>query len=567
MKFLSLPVGAWRGFKGRLLLTVGGLTMAWGVTVGAYFIHVTTDELASFGGETLHATGVATAELLSTEVRERSQEIDLLRRSPLFVEGDLQGRKVREALDLRKSAHDEYLWLGVAGLDGKVLQATDGVLLGSDVNKRPWFQAAQSGPYAGDVHEAVLLAKHLPQLKPDEPLRFIDFASPIVGPDGRLRAVLAAHASWDWVTDAVVNKVQGPLEHRHAEVLIATSQGEILYPFKYVGSNRLPVSAGSHNARFEVMDWPGEGEFLTSIVPVNEVTAYKLDWHVVLREPVGDAFKEVRAMRERLIAVAMVFLLICMALVYRIARSTSRPIEALAEAARHVVRRDAKPVFPSAEQAGSNEVAELCVSFQSMTESLLARETELKALNASLEEQVASRTAALKDANMRLEGLATTDALTGQRNRRYFDERLQEQFKLFKRSQRAFAVLLLDADHFKRVNDQKGHQAGDEVLKLFARLMNQNTRNTDIVARYGGEEFVILLMDTESCDEGRVVAEKIRLAIESAQFPFVDKMTVSIGLSCTLPTDFDAFQVVHRADRAVYKAKSNGRNRVEMDMD
>lgn len=565
MTFFALPTGIWRSFKGRLILAIGGLVVVWGGAMGAYFIHINTDELAESGGETLHASAVAAAELLTTEVRERSQEIDLLRRSPLFVEGDLRGAKVREALELRKSMHDEYLWLGVAGLEGKVLQATESILVGSAVDQRPWFKAAQAGPYAGDIHEAVLLAKHLPQLKADEPLRFIDFASPIVQPDGQLRGVLAAHASWDWVTDSVVNKLLGPLGGRHVQALIVNSQGDILYPFKHVGDTRMHLPDMTTLPRFEVMRWGAEGEFLTSVVPVQGVKAYHLDWNVVLREPADQAFEAVRDLRWRLVAIAAASMSVLIAVVYLIARSTSRPIESLAEAARQVARREPSPAFPSAQRAGSTEVSELCTSFQSMTQSLLARERELESLNASLEAQVGQRTAELTLANQRLEALATTDGLTGLRNRRFFDERLREHFLLSRRTQRPFAVLLLDADHFKRVNDQLGHQAGDEVLRVLARLLRQHARSTDIVARYGGEEFVALLLDTESCEDAKRVADEIRAAIEAAQFPFVGKMTVSVGLSCAVVTDFDEAQVVSRADAAVYRAKANGRNRVEIE--
>ena len=131
-----------------------------------------------------------------------------------------------------------------------------------------------------------------------------------------------------------------------------------------------------------------------------------------------------------------------------------------------------------------------------------------------------------------------------------------------RRTERAFCLMLIDVDHFKAVNDQYGHQSGDEVLRRLGHLLTQCTRVTDFVARYGGEEFVVLVPDVQNEDEGLHIAEKIRAAVAGAAFPSVGHLTVSMGVSCARKGDTDSATVVERADQALYTAKELGRNRV-----
>ncbi|MBB3213233.1 diguanylate cyclase (GGDEF)-like protein [Herbaspirillum sp. Sphag1AN] len=557
-----------RNFKSQLMLVFGGLVTIWLVVVGGYFVQKNTDAVATNGGDAVHATAIATAQLLSTEVRERSQEIDLLAKSFLFTETDLSNYKIREALESRQKVHGEYLWIGVASLSGKVLQATNGVLVGEAIESRPWFRAGQQGSYAGDIHEAVALAKHLQQIKPNQPLRFIDFAAPLFDSHGNLQGVLAAHTSWDWVTDMVVNKVQEPLANRASEILILNRHGEVLYPFDKIGTTHLP--AGIVPSRpYQVLSWPDEGRFLTSVVPVNNIAQLNLNWQVVVREPVDTALLPVRQLREKLLAIGVLSILLFVAVAYYFAARTSQPIEALAAAATRVLSRERNIEFPKVTSGTSSEVAQLCTSFHRMTESLLAREQELNELNASLEQQVAERTAELTRANERLSILATHDGLTGIANRRHFEDRLSLAFQLSRRTMDEYTVMMVDADHFKRINDTHGHDIGDAVLRQLAHILKSQVRVTDLVARYGGEEFIVLLNDSGNNDadadadaDALQVASKIRAAIEVANFPQVGQVTVSIGLARSTATDSSKEQALKRADEALYKAKNKGRNRV-----
>jgi diguanylate cyclase (GGDEF)-like protein len=176
-------------------------------------------------------------------------------------------------------------------------------------------------------------------------------------------------------------------------------------------------------------------------------------------------------------------------------------------------------------------------------------------------EALADARATMEAQNARLEELATTDALTGVWNRRKFNELVGAELRRAQRYGAALSLCILDVDHFKRVNDTFGHDAGDAVLRELSDLARGEIREVDSLARWGGEEFVVLTPDVPvaGCAE---LAERIRTACAAHVFPAVGRVTVSIGVTGLSAGDTaDALFV--RADGALYRAKQGGRNRVE----
>lgn len=162
--------------------------------------------------------------------------------------------------------------------------------------------------------------------------------------------------------------------------------------------------------------------------------------------------------------------------------------------------------------------------------------------------------------------LAITDGLTGLHNRRYLDVHFGALFEDAVRRNAPLATLLLDIDRFKSVNDSYGHDAGDEVLREFAKRVGTLTRGVDLVARYGGEEIVVVVPDA-SLQEASFVAERIRERIGAVPFSLGRgsgslAVTVSIGVAARLPGDSGPGEMLKRADEALYRAKNAGRNRV-----
>ncbi len=163
----------------------------------------------------------------------------------------------------------------------------------------------------------------------------------------------------------------------------------------------------------------------------------------------------------------------------------------------------------------------------------------------------------LQQQNEKLVELSSIDALTGIFNRRILYERLDYEMKRSDRTKKPLSVILMDIDHFKQVNDQYGHLAGDQVLIQVAKLIQQSVRKTDIVGRYGGEEFLMILPDC-SAAEGSIVAEKIRLAIQNAAYDADLKATISGGVAEYKDQSIE--KLIEDADNYLYEAKRNGRN-------
>ncbi|HEY0704800.1 MAG TPA: diguanylate cyclase [Candidatus Acidoferrales bacterium] len=165
----------------------------------------------------------------------------------------------------------------------------------------------------------------------------------------------------------------------------------------------------------------------------------------------------------------------------------------------------------------------------------------------------------LEEANKSLTFLAVTDELTGLRNRRAFQERLEEDFGLARRHKWPLGLLLMDVDKFKQFNDTFGHLAGDEVLKRVARALRDNVRATDFVCRFGGEEFAVLLPNT-GLDGCILLAENLRKAVEESAWD-LRSVTISIGVAGLWSACGDPTALIQHADTALYRAKAEGRNR------
>ncbi|MDR9468347.1 GGDEF domain-containing protein [Marinospirillum sp.] len=161
--------------------------------------------------------------------------------------------------------------------------------------------------------------------------------------------------------------------------------------------------------------------------------------------------------------------------------------------------------------------------------------------------------------------LIELDELTGLFNRNVMDRDLTEELEHSRRSERSFAVAMLDIDHFKKVNDTQGHAFGDQVLVQLAEAMEDSLRPYDRVYRYGGEEFLILLQDTRIRSAEKVL-ERLRQAIASREMGTEDlKIEVTVSMGVADSSQFESVQdLVETADKALYKAKENGRNRVEV---
>jgi two-component system cell cycle response regulator len=186
------------------------------------------------------------------------------------------------------------------------------------------------------------------------------------------------------------------------------------------------------------------------------------------------------------------------------------------------------------------------------------RTRDLIIKNKQLEFEISER----RKVEAELEYQASIDPLTSILNRRKFNEVLSYETKREQRYQNGLSIIMCDLDRFKKVNDDFGHDGGDQALISFSRLISNAIRNSDVFARWGGEEFAILLPET-GLDEAIQIAGKLRLITEATMIPHIGRITTSFGVSEYASGETEE-SFIKRADMALYKAKDNGRNRVEV---
>ncbi|HEX8237560.1 MAG TPA: diguanylate cyclase [Abditibacteriaceae bacterium] len=268
-------------------------------------------------------------------------------------------------------------------------------------------------------------------------------------------------------------------------------------------------------------------------------------------------------------------------IVEELVRINNETVNALRVAAKTAAKMAAQKEVPSQgpQERADQSADELLVQLSRANNEVITAQRELARknavlshTNAALEEARATleaKQAALEEANLRLDALATTDGLTGVKNRRAFEEKLAEEITRSTRYGPPLSLLLLDVDKFKQYNDSFGHIAGDQILKTVAHLLREHARSTDFVARYGGEEFVLVLPNTGA--EGAIIlAERLRTIIEAAPWP-QRAVTASFGAAtfgaatfgaASLSGDSTPTALIEAADRALYASKEGGRNRV-----
>ncbi|KQQ65515.1 diguanylate cyclase [Pseudomonas sp. Leaf127] len=179
---------------------------------------------------------------------------------------------------------------------------------------------------------------------------------------------------------------------------------------------------------------------------------------------------------------------------------------------------------------------------------------------------VATNRHQLLNANNELQRLSSTDRLTGLNNRGHWEESLRQEYARHRRYGTQVAMVMIDIDHFKRVNDTWGHQTGDKVIQVVAEAMRTHIRSADIAGRYGGEEFAVLLPDTDKAG-AQVFAERLRKAVEELHVDHDGQQircTISLGVADLSQPSTDYKTLIEAADQALYQSKKNGRNQVTL---
>ncbi|MBT9515007.1 MAG: GGDEF domain-containing protein [Acidovorax sp.] len=552
------------GLRMQIAQVFGALVIALAVLLSLAFGELLKHRIQRDAGDSLQVVAENAGKLLATGLMQRSLEAEVLASAEMVWSKGLDSPEAQHMLARSQAMQPTNLWIGVADAQGVVRNATGGLLLGQSVAQRPWFQRGLQEAHVGDVHPAKLLETLLPPTASGEPHRFVDFAAPIrIGPT--TVGVLGIHGSWEWTREVLEGLTPPSSKESAVELFIFDSQGQLILAPRQHGSvmptsgQRLPEGIHVNNNRdggrlqTAVVPWRDGKRYLTAATQLQPRNAASdLGWRIVARQPVELAFAEADRTVRTALAIGLTAALLASALAWMAARRLSEDLYALADAASAVEAGHPGSDIPAVHS--NREVRQLSQALGRMTHRLLAARE-------AMEEKVRLRTLELEAANRALDLQARTDALTGLLNRRGFETQIAFALALARRSRRPLSLIAVDVDHFKRVNDTYGHEAGDEVLRRLARTLEARLRGSDVVARLGGEEFVALLPDTDLAG-ARAIAQTLVNAMAEQQDPVVGTITVSAGVASMRGAEDSGNAILRRGDMALYEAKGQGRNRV-----
>ncbi len=451
--------------------------------------------------------------------------------------------EVRNLLDRLQSNFPSTAWIGYTDAQGQVMASSNGILEGVNISHRPVFIEGSQGLFIGDVHEAVLLAKLLPN-PTGEAMKFVDISLPVLGQEGQLVGVLASHLSWAWADEVRLAILEPIQQRRHVEFFVISQDHTVLLAPKDMIGQQLALPAlladnPSHN-HWAVQQWPDGEQYLTGIATSQGYRTYEgLGWIVIARQSLDEAYAPVRETIFGILLWGSLLALLFALLGWLLAGYFTRPLRQIAEAAD---RLSAGEIAVIPEIRSTREIETLSHSIRHLVESLTHQHHALGAMQT----------------------LAHQDGLTGLANRIALEHYLPQAQQQCQQHNRCLALLYLDLDGFKPINDQLGHAAGDLLLQEVANRLRNGLREGDLVARLGGDEFLMVLHVPSDIAQAQaqLVAERTLQALKT---PIeLDGQSVQIGCSiggALWPSDNAEIAItLQLADQALYRAKDAGRN-------
>lgn len=297
----------------------------------------------------------------------------------IAVSHDRGADALRRHLDALRAQFPEFAWLGVADAEGKLITATGNVLQGESVAQRPWFRSGRAAPYLGDVHQAVLLERHLPRTPDGQPLRFVDAAAPIRQESGAMIGVIGGHLSWGWI-ERLHEDLLGALDsRRQLELVLTDDDGTVL-----VGP------AAWRGRRIQTVEDTTEGgSYIVGRHAAIDVKNGSLGWSVMVRQRVEPALAHVRSLRQTVFATVLAMGLLAALAAMTVTRWLTRRLMALASDAQ-AVRMGVKAGITV--PRGEDEVSRIGATMSDLIGHLQDEKAALARLNAELDARVVERT-------------------------------------------------------------------------------------------------------------------------------------------------------------------------------
>ncbi len=469
-------------------------------------------------------------------------QLDLLEAADSLV-SDSNHEIASRLINRLHDSFPSFSWIGITDADGIVKASSGDILLEVDISDRPVFIEGAKGDFIGDVHDAKLLSDLLPN-PTGEPLRFVDISSPLYDKEGNFKGVLAAHLNWEWAQERVEMTTESFSDSKKMEVLVLSKDDDVLLgPQKLIGESLAQIFSQINtngDCHWASITWPDGRRYLTGFATSTGYDDYDgLGWTVVVRQPIRIAYKNIVQLLFLVVASGGFLLLLFMLLGAMISRKLTEPLNRLSEVAM-LLKSGQKAAMPE-----HNGIYEL----ENLESALSNLFSDLNLTDAALN---------------KMKTIAITDPLTGLKNRRAFENYIDECSRTLDRSAHSLAILYLDLDGFKIVNDQYGHDIGDQLLAEVSNRLTKAVQSNEILSRIGGDEFLIALTVPTDGTASAVDYTAQRI-IKEINRPFLlENNEIHVGCSIgasIYPEDSTELQtVIKYADKALYYSKSHGKN-------
>ncbi len=656
--------------RSQISLASGVITLLLSLLLGYYEAKDIQEYIEKSEGESFVRRAKSVLDVLDRGMFERSREIQNAAILDEIRDPRVPIERKREILEHLQNTFNAYAWIGICDANGIGLVGTGKYLEGKDLSKRPWCSKGRDRSYIGDMHDALLLSKLLPNPS-GEMFYLVDVAAPVIDKNGVLQGVLCGHIFWKWAEEALDSK-----KTPGKDIFLLSKDGLVLSGpeaprsalSKLAPQTMLAIQQTERDSGYLLEKWSNGKTYLVGYAKSSGYRDYPgLGWVSLMREDVTQAFAPARQLRQRILMMGIGLGLLFSWLGWMLAGRIARPITRISQAADKIAAGDL--VYDVPTQRGDGEVARLSTAIHDMVEKLTREIAQRRKAEQGLrlsakvfennseaimitnvshnivsvnrafieitgytEDEVLGQNPRFlssgkhnqefyrafyealnnkdqwrgevwnkrksgevfpewvtvsvlrneqdlithyiavylditerKKEEERIQYLANYDVLTGLPNRYLLSDRLEQSLTQAQRHHTKMAVMFIDLDHFKNINDSLGHDVGDELLKMVSQRLKTCLRRSDTIARQGGDEFVALLGDLSSEDEVTFVAEKM---VESLLEQFTVNeyklsVTPSIGVSIYPDDGETAVQLLRNADLAMYRAKDVGRNRFE----